>query len=76
MRSTCMCHLAISTIYRCWETQEKDAGTGSVRGHLGVCVSYWKQVLCAPSWVLETLRNGYVLPFYTEPTPYVLPNQH
>ena len=26
--------------------------------------------------MLETLRNGYVLPFYTEPTPYILPNQH
>ena len=53
-----MCHLAFFSIYRCWETQEKDAGTCSVRGHLGVCVSYWKQELCAPPWVLETLRNG------------------
>ena len=26
--------------------------------------------------MLETLRNGYVLPFYTEPTPYIQPNQH
>ena len=42
---------------------------------LGVCVSYWEQVLCAPPCVLETLRNGYVLPFYTEPTPYIQPNQ-
>ena len=50
--------------------------TGSIRGHLGVCVSYWKQVLCAPPWVLETLRNGYVLPFNIEPTPYIQPNQH
>ena len=26
--------------------------------------------------MLETLRNGNVLPFYTEPTPYIQPNQH
>ena len=56
-----------------WETQEGDAGTGSVRGCLG---AYWEQVLCAPPWVLETLMNGYVLPFYTDPTPYVPPNQN
>ena len=31
-------------------------------------------MLCVPPWVLETLGNGYVLPFYTEPTPYVPPN--
>ena len=23
-----------------------------------------------------TCRNGYVLPFYTEPTPYIQPKQH
>ena len=56
--------------------QEGDAGTGSVRGHLSACVSYWEQALCAPPWVLGTLRNGYVLPFYTEPTPYVRPNHN
>ena len=66
----------ISNTHRCWEVQEGDAGIGSVRGRLGACVSYWEEVLCAPPWVLETLRNGYVLPFYSEPTPYARPNQH
>ena len=64
----------ISNTYRYWETQEGDAGTGSVRGNLGACVSYWEQVLCAPPWVLG-VRNGYILPFYTEPTPDIQPNQ-
>ena len=26
--------------------------------------------------MLETLRNGYVLPFYSEPTTYARPNKH
>ena len=66
----------ISNTYRCWEAQEGDDGIGSVRGRLGACISYWEKVLCAPPWVLETLRNGYVLPFYSEPAPYARPNQH
>ncbi|KAL5494027.1 hypothetical protein EMCRGX_G015296 [Ephydatia muelleri] len=65
---------SVDSCFRYWETQEGDAGTGSVRGNLGACVSYWEQVLCAPPWVLG-VRNGYVLPFYTEPTPDIQPNQ-
>ena len=44
---------------RCWEAQEGDASTVSVRGRLGACITYWEEVLYAPPWVLETLRNGY-----------------
>ena len=32
-------------------------------------------MLCAPPWVLEILRNGYVLPFYSH-LSYVRPNHH
>ena len=60
---------------RCWEAQEGDASTVSVRGRLDACITYWEEVLYAPPWVLETLRNGYVLPFYSQPTPYAWPNQ-
>ena len=60
---------------RCWEVQEGDAGAFSVRGRLGNCVQYWEQVLHAPPWVLDTVRNGYILPFYSLPTPYSRPNQ-
>ena len=52
---------------RCWEAQEGDASTVSA------CITYWEEVLCALPWVLETLRNGYVLPFYSQPTPYHVP---
>ena len=78
-----VCHLAVTDLFptptcinvgKHWRGMQ-DAGTGSVRGRCA-CASYWEQVLCAPPWVLETLRNGYILPFYTEPTPYVRPNQN
>ena len=61
---------------RCWKAQEGEASTVSVRGCLGACITYSEEVLYAPPWVLETLRNGYVLPFYSRPTPYAHPNQH
>ena len=61
---------------RCWEAQEGDASTVSVRGRLGACIMYWEEVLCATPWVLETVRNGYVLQFYSQPTPYARPNKH
>ena len=60
---------------RCWEEQEGEAGSFSVRGRLRNCVEYWDQVLHAPPWVLDTVRNGYIIPFYLLPTPYSRPNQ-
>ena len=30
---------------RCWEAQEGDASTVSVRGRLGACITYWEEVL-------------------------------
>ena len=61
---------------RCWEVQDGDTGTVSVRGRLSSCVTFWEQKLHAPPWVLDTVRNGYVLPFYLLSTPYSRPNQH
>ena len=45
---------------RCWEVQEGEAGTISVRGRSCNCLVYWEQVLHAPPWVLDTVRNGYI----------------
>ena len=50
---------------RCWEVQEGEAGTISVRGRLCHCLVYWEQVLHAPPWVLDTVRNRYILATYT-----------
>ena len=44
-----------------------------VRGKLISCVTFCEQELHAPPWVLDTVRNGYVLLFYSLPTPYSWP---
>ena len=49
---------------KCWEVQDGDTGTVSVRRRLSSCVTFWEQELHAPPSVLDTVRNGYVLPFY------------
>ena len=49
---------------KCWEVQDGDTGTVSVRRRSSSCVTFWEQELHAPPWVLDTVRNGYVLPFY------------
>ena len=36
--------------------------------------AYWKDTLKANKWVLETLENGYALPFTTAPQQYEEPN--
>ena len=45
----------------------------TVKGRLH---TFWREELCAPPWVLDMLRQGYVLPFTSVPTPYLRPNQH
>ena len=42
---------------RCWEVQDGDAGTISVRGRLSNRVTFSEQELHAPPWVLDTVRN-------------------
>lgn len=39
-------------------------------------MDFWKNELCAPPWVFDTIAKGYVLPLFSEPTPYSCPNQH
>ena len=60
---------------RCWEVQECEVHESSVRGRLKGCLAFWKEELDAPPWILDTIENGYVLPFYNEPEPYTRPNQ-
>ena len=31
--------------------------------------------MCAPLWVLDTVRHGYVLPLLMDPAAYMCPNQ-
>ena len=48
----------------------------TVKGRLHNCITFWREELCAPPWVLDMLKQGYVLPFTSVPTPYFRPNQH
>eukprot|EP00731_Ephydatia_muelleri_P022386 Em0014g977a len=32
-------------------------------------------VLCAPEWIVDLIREGYVIPFYSKPTTYTRTNQ-
>ena len=51
-------------------------GYPTVKGRLHSCIRFWREELCAAPWVLDMLRQGYVLPFTSVPTPYFHPNQH
>ena len=31
--------------------------------------------VCAPGWIVDLIREGYVIPFYSEPTAHARPNQ-
>ena len=41
----------------------------------GKCIQFWKEELCTPPWLIDTITEGYVLPLMSEPAPYSCPNQ-
>ena len=47
----------------------------SVQGRLKERIQFWREVLKAPSTVLNTIESGYVLPLKSEPTPNIQCNQ-
>ena len=66
---------------RCWELQTADSGMPeveacTVKERLGKCIPFWREELCAPPWVIDTITEGYVLPLMSESPPYSRPNQH
>ena len=63
---------------RLWEVQECEVHGSSVRGCLKVALSFWKEEQDAPPLILDTIQNGYLLPFYNEPDPItaLIKNQH
>jgi hypothetical protein len=42
--------------------------TGSI--HKEEYFDFWREDLAASSWVLDTLKNGYAIPFESEPGDY------
>ena len=35
------------------------ADTMFIRGHMCSCLPFWERELCAPPWVLDTVKSGY-----------------
>ena len=57
-----------------WEYEAEDEPV-CVKGKLAKCVTFWKEVILAPSYVLDILQSGYVMPFCNEPPQYYRANQ-
>ena len=38
------------------------SASSAVKGRLSASVDFWKSTLCAPEFVLDTIRRGYRLP--------------
>ena len=60
---------------RCWEFQLDEDQPVLVKGRLKQNVRFWTDTLCAPIWIVELIREGYVIPFYADPTAYSRHNQ-
>ena len=63
---------------RSWEFQAGDGElleVDGIRGRLKRHVDFWVKELCASQWIVDTIRNGYVLPLFAEPTAYKRANQ-
>ena len=62
---------------RTWEAEavSPDCCDMSVQGRLKEKIQFWRDVLKAPSTVLNTIESGYVLPLKSEPTPNIQCNQ-
>ena len=54
-----------------WGPDDKSTEIMQVQGHLKRHVVYWVQVLKAPNHIIDLILNGYVLPLFSVPTPYI-----
>ena len=50
------------------------SASSAVKGRLSASVDFWKSTLCAPEFVLDTIRRGYRLPFAEYPPSCFLAN--
>ena len=50
------------------------SASSAVKGRLSASIDFWKSTLCAPEFVLDTIRRGYRLPFAEYPPSGFLAN--
>ena len=66
-------------ISKFWEVEVSDtlSQVTDVQGHLKQNLSFWRETLQAPPWVIDCIENGYCLPlkYLPLPTPRVIINQ-
>eukprot|EP00731_Ephydatia_muelleri_P022428 Em0015g11a len=55
---------------RCWEYEEVEKNSMAVKGRLRQHVEYWVEELHATQWIIDMIRDGYMLPFHVEPPAY------
>ena len=65
----------IADTHHFWESEStslKDSASAhiSVKGRLKEHVHYWENELQAPSFIIDTIRNGYLLPLKSTPSAY------
>ena len=46
----------------------------SVKNRLALHYQYWERTLCAPFFVLSIIKNGYILPFISNPPAFYAKN--
>ena len=46
-----------------------DKGSPSVKNCLLQRIFFWERILHAPAYILSIIKNGYAIPFSTEPPP-------
>ena len=57
-----------------WE-YERERDVVSVKGRLAKNIAYWRDVVQACPFILDTVQLGYVIPFEREPTEFYRPNR-
>ena len=65
----------VTTFGRYWELEESSQQILDVQGKLHAKVKFWKEVLQAPSPIIECIIEGYKLPLLSLPLQFVSPNQ-
>ena len=67
--SVCKC-LDLREHKYAWGPDNKSTEVMQVQGRLKRHVDYWEQVLKVSDYIIDLIRNGYVLPLFSVPMPY------
>ena len=71
-QSLLLANILSCTVSKSWEVEVSDTEpqVADVQGRLKQNLSFWREVLKAPPWVIDCIENGYCLPLKYLPPPY------